>query len=91
MVVDPFLAWSFPRILSYSWASCLLDCTPFVFFYHTISCSFFGPFAPLIVYSYKALVDNTYPKEYTSNNEGSIDIELKDIFYATEKSVWTLA
>jgi hypothetical protein len=46
-------------------------------------------FAPLIVSFLKALVDNTYPKEYTNNNKGSVIIELKVTFYATEKLVWT--
>jgi hypothetical protein len=46
-------------------------------------------FAPLIISFLQALVDNTYPKEYTNNNKDSVVIELKVIFYATEKLVLT--
>jgi hypothetical protein len=46
-----------------------------------------GPSALLIVSFLQALVDNIYPKEYTNNNKGSVIIELKVNFYATEKLV----
>jgi hypothetical protein len=46
-----------------------------------------GPSAPLIVSILQALVDNTYLKEYTNNNKGSVVIELKVNFYATENLV----
>jgi hypothetical protein len=45
------------------------------------------PSAPLIVSFLQVLVDNTYPKEYTNNNMGTVVIELKVKFYATEKLV----
>jgi hypothetical protein len=47
----------------------------------------FRPFAPLIVSFLQALVDNTYPKGYTNDNKAGVVIELKVIFYATEKLV----
>jgi hypothetical protein len=40
-----------------------------------------------LFHSYKRLVDNTYPKGYTIDNEGGVVIELKVIFYAIEKLV----
>jgi hypothetical protein len=44
-------------------------------------------YSSYLFYSCKALVDNTYPKGYTSNNKGGVVIELEAIFYATEKFV----
>jgi hypothetical protein len=42
-----------------------------------------------LFHSCKRLVDNTYSKGYTIDNEGGIVIELKVIFYAIEKLVLT--
>ena len=65
----PFL----PCILSCSWASCLICCTPFSLFHHAVFCSFLAFWSDLLLLSlyllYKGLVDNIYPKEYTNDSK----------------------
>jgi len=70
--VETITSWgSFPCLASHvpcSWTTCLLS--------YAIICSLrnlcLDLYLFLLFYPYKSLVDNTYPKEYTSNDKGIV-------------------
>jgi cellulose synthase/poly-beta-1,6-N-acetylglucosamine synthase-like glycosyltransferase len=84
LLLEVFLVWLQVYLVPehhVSSIALLLSCRVILLFSQIVCRSFCSSYCFIPA----ALVNNTYPKEYTSNNKGRVVTELKVTFYAIDK------